>query len=73
MNEITELADAIRRERPKPDREMAEALVDLIESILSADAALSVPDAVDTYMAALNAHIDRRISRYLRGAGEIAP
>lgn len=68
MNEITELADAIRRERPKPDREMAEALVDLIESILSADAALSVPEAVDSYVAALNAHIDRRVGRYVRQA-----
>ena len=65
--------EALRRERPKPDTGMADCLVDLIESILSADAALSVPEAVDSYVAALNAHIDRRVVRYMRGAGEIAP
>ena len=57
---------ALRRERPKPDTDLADTLVDLLESILSADAGLSVPVAVDAYMAALNAHIDRRISAYLR-------
>ena len=72
MNEITELADAIRRERPKPDREMAEALVDLIEAILI-PATVDVEVAVDLYVAKLNAHIDRRVGRYMRGAGEIAP
>ena len=72
MNEITELADAIRRERPKPDREMAEALVDLIEAILI-PATVDVEVAVDRYVAKLNAHIDRRVGRYMRGAGEIAP
>lgn len=72
MNEITELADAIRRERPKPDREMAEALVDLIEAILI-PATVDVEVAVDMYVAKLNAHIDRQVGRYMRGAGELAP
>lgn len=72
MNEITELADAIRRERPKPDREMAEALVDLIEAILI-PATVDVEVAVDRYVAKLNAHIYRQVGRYMRGAGEIAP
>lgn len=65
MNEITELADAIRRERPKPDREMAEALVDLIEAILI-PATVDVEVAVDLYVAKLNAHIDRQVGRYVR-------
>jgi len=64
---------ALRKERPKPEDTLADTLIDLLESILSADAGLSVPAAVDTYMAALNAHIDRRVSRYMRGAGELAP
>ena len=64
---------ALRRERPKPAPDPTAALIDLLESILSADAGLSVPAAVDEYMAALNAHIDRRVGRYMRGAGEIAP
>lgn len=64
----------LRRERPRTVADdLADALVDTIESILSADAGLSVPEAVEVYMAALNAHIDRRVSVYMRGAGEIAP
>ena len=57
---------ALRRERPKPDTDLADVMVDLIESILSADCAASVPVAVDAYMVALNAHIDRRVGRYMR-------
>lgn len=60
--------EALRKERPKPDTDLADCLVDLIESILSADSALSVPVAVEEYMAALNAHIDRRVGVYVRGA-----
>lgn len=59
---------ALRRERPKPDTTLADCLVDLLESILSADAGLSVPAAVDEYMTALNAHIDRRVGSYVRSA-----
>lgn len=65
MSIADELA-ALRKERPKPAPDLADVMIDLIESILSADCAASVPEAVDAYMAALNAHIDRRISAYLR-------
>ena len=73
MNEISELAEAIRRERPKPEAELGDAIVDLIESILSADQALDVPVAVDRFNDKLSVLVDRRISRYMRGAGELAP
>jgi len=65
VNEITELADAIRRERPKPDREMAEALVDLVEALLT-PASVDMEVAIDGYVSRLNAHIDRRVRLYLR-------
>jgi len=65
VNEITELAEAIRRERPKPDREMAEALVDLVEALLT-PASVDMEVAVDLYVAKVNEHIDRRVRRYLR-------
>ncbi len=67
MNEITELAEAIRRERPKPETELADALVDVLEAILTNDPDLSVPVAVDVWIGKLNDHIDRRIRRYLNG------
>ena len=66
MSDIDLEIAALRRERPKPTADLTDALVDVIESILSADRALSVPEAVETYMAALNEHIDRRIGVYLR-------
>ena len=59
--------EALRRERPK-HADLTDTLVDLIESILSADSALSVPVAVEEYMVALNTHIDRRVGVYVRGA-----
>lgn len=67
MSDITELAEAIRRERPRPEAELGDAVVDLIESILSADQALDVPVAVDRFNAKLSALIDRRIRKYLNG------
>ena len=73
MSDITELAEAIRRERPRPEAELGDAIVDLIESILSADQALDVPVAVDRFNDKLSVLVDRRISRYMRGAGELAP
>ena len=61
--------EALRRERPKPDTGMADCLVDIIEAILRGDGQpMPVPEAVDAYVAALNAHIDRRVGRYVRDA-----
>lgn len=67
LRPITELAEAIRRERPRPEAELGDAVVDLIESILSADQALDVPVAVDRFNDKLGALIDRRIRKYLNG------
>ena len=62
---IDDELEALRRERPK-HADLTDTLVDLIESILSADRALSVPEAAETYVQALNAHIERRVGAYLR-------
>ena len=64
---IEDELEALRRERPRTVADdLADSMVDVIESILSADSGLSVPEAVDAYMRALNAHIDRSIGAYLR-------
>ena len=69
---IADLAAELAEERPR-HADLTDALLDLLKSVLSADRALPVPEAVEIYMKALDAHIDRRVSRYMRGAGEIAP
>jgi hypothetical protein len=68
VNEITDLADAIRRERPKPEAGMAYALLDLIEAVLleqTTEADIEI--LVDRYNSELSAVIDRRLRRYLNG------
>jgi hypothetical protein len=68
VNEITDLADAICRERPKPEAGMAYALLDLIEAVLleqTTEADIEI--LVDRYNSELSAVIDRRLRRYLNG------
>ena len=62
---------ALRKERPRPEPDPTAALIDLLDAVLRNDT--SIPEAVAAYTETLNAHIDRRVGRYMRGAGEIAP
>ena len=57
---------ALRRERPKPDTALTDTLIDLLEAVLSPERALSVPEAAETYLKALDAHIERKVGAYLR-------
>lgn len=55
-------------ERPKPETEMAHALLDLIEAVLleqTTEADIEI--LVDRYNSELSAVIDRRLRRYLNG------
>ena len=65
MDSISDLADRLARERPRPP-DVTDTLVDLIEAVLSPERALSVPEAAETYLKALDAHIERKAAAYLR-------
>ena len=69
MDSISDLADRLARERPRPPDvtdTLVDLIVDLIEAALSPDRALSAPEASETHLKALDAHIERIVAAYLR-------
>lgn len=65
---------ALRRERPKPASHAPRAAFhDLLRAILEGDDIEAIWVADAAYWAAMDEWADRRVSRYMRGAGEIAP
>jgi len=74
MGDFDDELAALRRERPKPDTHAPRAAFhDLLAAILSGGAEDEVGAADAVFWAAMDEWADRRVSRYMRGAGELAP